>query len=143
MESKVQSALLSLPANSPAGRRDFKVTLDSEFDHSTGLYAIENHNGGLVTPWKIGLKDSTRTYLDLVNGKHLQASTNYKIKDRFYPQWMRAKGRNIFVTIETYEATTSELNIDLFFELVKGEMNDPNCPPKVQPAQAVQPVVAK
>lgn len=121
-KTKVQTTTISIPANAPAARRDFKVTLDSEFDHSLGYYAIENSNGGLTTQWKIGVKDDTNTYLDLVNGKHLQASLNFPTKDRFDPQVIRAKGRNVFVTIETYEPTTSELNIDLLFRLVKNEV---------------------
>lgn len=118
---KVQTFNLNLPAGTAATRREFRCQLDSEYDNCTGFYAIENRNGGLTTPWKIGIKDDSRTYLDLTNGKHLQASLNYEIKKRFYPAQIRAKGRVLIVTIETFEgiALGNSLDIDFIVEVEK------------------------
>ena len=118
---KVQTFNLNLPAGTPATRREFRCPLDSEFDRCTGFYAIENKTGGLVTPWKIGIKDDTRTYLDQTNGKHLQASLNFEIKKRFYPCEIRAKGRVLIVTIEIFEqvAAGNSLDIDFIVEVEK------------------------
>src|SRR5438045_114558 len=92
--NKIQAFNLVIASGTAATRKEFRCTLDNEFDMANGYYAIENKNGGLTTQWKIGLKDDTRTYMDLVNGKHLQASTAYPIKDRFYGnQQIAAKGR--------------------------------------------------
>lgn len=121
-KAKTQVLNISIPAATAAGRRDYRVTLDSEFDICAGYYALENKDGGLTTQWKIGLKDDSKTYQDLVNGLHFQASTNYKISERFYrDQPFKANGIVVTVTIETFEATVSELNIDVLFELKKQE----------------------
>lgn len=120
MKSKTQVLNIVIASGTAAGRRDYRVTLDSEFDECAGYYALQNKNGGLTTQWKIGLKDDNRTYQDLVNGLHLQASTSYKISERFYrEQPFKAKGIVVTVTIETFEATASELNIDVLFDLKK------------------------
>lgn len=118
---KVQTFNLNLPAGTPATRREFRCPLDSEYDQCTGFYAIENKNGGLVAPWRIGIKDDTRTYLDLTNGKHLQASLNFEIKRRFYPCEIKAKGRILIVTIETFDqvAAGNALDVDFIVEVEK------------------------
>ena len=118
MQAKLQVLTIAIAAATAAGRREFRVTLDAEFEICAGYYALQNKNGGLTTQWKIGLKDDSKTYQDLVNGLHLQSSTAFKIADRFYrEQPFVSRGKTITVSIETFEATASELNIDVLFDL--------------------------
>ena len=127
MDIKIQGENITVPSGTAAARKDFRITLDSEYTYARGYYAIQNTGGGLTTQWKLGIKDDSRTYVDLVNGKHFQSDTNIIIPHRFNPQPLKAAGRTITVTLETYETTTSDLSIDMLFELHKGEM--PACPP--------------
>ncbi len=125
MRSKTQIKNLTIAASVAAGRTAFRVELDSEFDICAGYYAIQNLGGGLTTQWKIGLKDDSVTYQDLVNGQHLQVSTALKIADRFNrEQPFPSKGKVMIITVETFETTASELNIDFLFDLKKNESCD-------------------
>ena len=134
MQAKTQVLNIVIAASQAAGRREFRVALDPEFEFCAGYYALQNKNGGLTTQWRVGLKDDSKTYQDLVNGLHLQASTSVKIADRFYrEQPFVSRGKTVTVSIETFETTASELNIDFLFDLRT------MMPQQVKPTPQVQP----
>lgn len=122
MQSRVQTQNILIPSGTAAGRRDFRVTLDSEFHTCTGYYVIENRTGGLNTQWTIGIKDDQRNVRDLTNGQSLQVKTEVPIDLRYSRKALfMAKGKIIIVTIETFETCTSDLSIDILYELSKDE----------------------
>ena len=116
---KIQVENIVVALGTAAGRYETRITLDSEYDFCTGYYMIENSNGGLLR-YNIGLKDDNVTFSDLVNSKHFQASTSYRIVDRYNPETpFRSKGKTVTVTIEVLLAPVTDLNIDFLFRLQK------------------------
>lgn len=116
---KIQVLNVVIANGTAAGKQDFRVTLDSEFDFCEGYYAIVNSNGGL-TRYNLGLKTDQKTIQDLAHKSHMEASTSYKISDRFNRDTpFESKGKIVIVTVETFAATTSELNLDVLFDLAK------------------------
>ncbi len=116
---KIQSKNIVLPNGSAAGATTYRVALDSEYADCVGIAVIENSAGGL-TRYSVGLKDDTKNIVDTASSLLLKAGTGYKADDRFMRSVpFKANGKTVTVLLETFEATTSDLNFDFLFLLRK------------------------
>ena len=124
MQNKIQRKNIVLANGTAAGVTTYRVTLDAEYSDCEGVCVIENTAGGLVR-YDIGLKDDTKTIIELASANLLKTTTNYKADDRFLRSVpFKANGKVVTITLETFAATTSELNVDFLFLLKKKD----NCP---------------
>lgn len=122
MKKKVQSLNVVIAIGTTAQKLTRRITLDEQFDICTGYYMIQNTSGS-QTRYSVGLQLDEMTIQDLANKQHLEASSSFKIADRFYRETpFNSKGKSVTVTIEIFGTiATTDLNFDVLFELAKKE----------------------
>ena len=125
LQGKIQTKNIVVGSGSAAAVSTYRVTLDNEYEECIGIAVVENTAGGL-TRYNVGLKDDSKTYIEPSNVNMLKTTSNYKADERFMRGVpFKAAGKTVTIMLETFAATTSELNFDFLFLLRRND----NCLP--------------
>lgn len=92
------------------------MVLDQDFEGCKGVAVYENSNGGIPS-FKIGLKDSSRTYQEQTHKNDWVISTEVAPKDRYKPMALPTNGAKLTIRTELPAAAVSDVSYDIVFLL--------------------------
>ena len=116
MANRSQTHTVFIPAGTPAGIREEAITLDQDFESCKGVAVYENSTGGIPS-YKVGLKDSARTYQEQTHKNDWIVGTDVAPKDRYKPLPLPTNGAKLTIRTELPEAAVSDLSYDIVFLL--------------------------
>ncbi|WP_162054528.1 hypothetical protein [Pontibacter pamirensis] len=115
MANRSQTHTVIIPAGA-TGIREEQILLDQDFEQCKGVAVYENADGGIPN-YKIGLKDSARTYQEQTHKNDWIISTEVAPKDRYKPMILPTNGTKLTIRTELPVAAVSDVSYDIVFLL--------------------------
>lgn len=118
--SRFQTKTITIPSGTAAGSDERSFDLDRAYANAKGVCVFVNKDGGLPgSTFQFGLRDDTNTIVEKTNAKFFQAGVDCAKSQRMTPVDIAITGR-VNTIMLTWPATlTTDLVIDVVFELVK------------------------
>lgn len=116
---RMQPVLVTVPTgNTGAYETSFRFV--DGYDRVTGVMTQVSNNGGRAN-FRIGINDQSGVVEDPHHNQNWVADTSTGHTERMKPMDFEADGRRAKIVIETDEATTAELKVELTFMLERTE----------------------
>jgi len=116
MDTRTFTATFKWPANTSAGNYEEKTVLDTTYQRASGIVAYVNSDGG-VSNAKLGLRNDTAVYVSPTHIDYLRAGLDCPKRDRLTPVNIACDGTNLTVQLVLAGPLTSELSVDVVFQL--------------------------
>jgi len=122
MRKKTYDSLrITVPNTTTAGIRNFTKTLDPGYGRCKSVGLVITSNGGDAT-FKAGLRSNTGgEIIPMVNNALLAFNANIQANERLLEVDFESRNETVTVSIENRVTLTSDLEIELIFELVNEE----------------------
>lgn len=118
MRTRFQTKNIIVPAATPAGATvEFRIDLDRLYRRTTGWVLFVNNNGGAAY-LRVGLKDDTRTIMEVTNAEFIRATSSNNKGARFTAVYAKVDGQQLTIQVQVPPTgLTADANLDFVFSL--------------------------